>query len=286
MSGHKVNGHGTNGLGETKLEVKGVYKYFTARPGRNDPQGVPKRIEVLRDISFSVPSGTVAVIVGPSGCGKTTLLRIIMGLIEPDAGEIRVKGRPTRGPDYDRGMVFQQGELLPWRSALGNVTFGLELKGVPRSEHEAIARRYLKLVGLEGFEHHYPHELSGGMQQRVGLARALAIDPEILLMDEPFGALDAQTRETMQEELLRIQQETGKTILFVTHDLDEAIYIADRVIVLGARPGRIVEEVPIPLPRPRPPMGVAKTEPAFLEAHKALYELLKGAASQRNGSYA
>ena len=262
-----------------KLELLGVSKSYPARgkPGQQAPAGL---VEVLRAVDVVVRAGEVLVLVGPSGCGKTTLLRIAMGLIAPDAGEVRVNGRRIAGPGHDRGMVFQQGELLPWRTALANVGLGLELKGVAASERDRVARRYLELVGLRGYEHYYPHELSGGMQQRVGLARALAIDPEILVMDEPFAALDAQTREAMQEELLRVHMATGKTILFVTHDLDEATYLADRVIVMGAHPGRVVAEVTVGMERPRPPIGEVKATETFQQVRKKLYDALKTTAAR------
>jgi NitT/TauT family transport system ATP-binding protein len=208
-------------------------------------------LEVLSEISVDVPRGQFVSIVGPSGCGKTTFLRIIGGLEAATAGVAILDGRPITGPGTDRGFVFQQDNLLPWRNVEANVNFGLEINGQLDSQHTSRTRQLLQLVGLDGFAQYYPRQLSGGMRQRVNLARALAVDPELLLMDEPFSALDAQTREIMQTELLRIWQEGKKTVLFVTHQIDEAVYVSDRVIVFGRRPGRIREIVDINLSRPR-----------------------------------
>lgn len=207
---------------------------------------------VLDRITIDVSSGEFFVIVGPSGCGKTTLLRMVQGLARPSAGTITVDGRAVSGPGADRGFVFQNDSLYPWRSVWRNVILGLELQGVPRRRARSKAQEMIDLVGLGGYENHYPHELSGGMRQRVNLARAMAIEPKILLMDEPFAALDALTRETMQEELLRIRQAAGTTVLFITHQIDEAVYLGDRVAVLGARPGHLKDMVTVSLPRPRP----------------------------------
>lgn len=209
------------------------------------------RVHALDAISMRVEENEFVSIVGPSGCGKTTLLRIMMGLDTPDEGRVVVDGRPVIGPGPERGFVFQDFGLYPWRSALQNVMLGLELRGVPLTERTGVARRQMQLVGLSGFEHMYPHQLSGGMQQRVGLARVLAVQSEILLMDEPFGALDAQTKRIMQLELLRILQEERRTVVFVTHDLEEALLLSDRVLVMSTRPGRILETVEVDLPRPR-----------------------------------
>ncbi len=211
-----------------------------------------KTTEVLGQISFTVGRGEFVALVGPSGCGKTTLLRIIAGLVAPSSGVVRVNGRVVSGPGPDRAMVFQQDSLFPWRTVLQNVRFGLEVRGVGRREADEVCLRLLERVGLKGFDRYYPHEISGGMRQRVNLARALAVDPEILLMDEPFAALDAQTRELMQMELLRIWSDARKTVIFVTHQIDEACYLADRVLVIASRPGRIVEDIPVAIPRPRP----------------------------------
>jgi NitT/TauT family transport system ATP-binding protein len=244
-----------------------VSKRFTLRIGKE-----LQNVQALARVSFTVREGEIVSLIGPSGCGKTTALRIAMGLETASAGRVTVDGREVKGCGHDRGMVFQHAELLPWLSALENVMFGLEMKGLRGAELRATARRYLDLVGLGDSYDRRPHQLSGGMKQRVGIARALAIDPKVLLMDEPFGALDAQTRETMQEELLQIHARTRKTILFVTHDLDEAVLIADRIIVL--RDGRIQEEMPVPLPRPRQGVGVARASKEFAETRFRVWKSL------------
>jgi NitT/TauT family transport system ATP-binding protein len=226
-----------------KLEVDRVSKRFPADAGEGT--------EALREISLSVNEGEFVCLLGPSGCGKTTLLRIIAGLETPSEGEVRVDGVPVTGPTPRLGMIFQDYSLYPWRRVLDNIGFGLELAGVEKGEREARAREYLNLVGLDGFADAYPYELSGGMRQRVAVARALATDPAVVLMDEPFGALDAQTRNAMQRELLEIWTKTRKTVLFVTHSVDEAVFLADRIVVLSARPGRIREIVEVREPRPR-----------------------------------
>jgi NitT/TauT family transport system ATP-binding protein len=208
-------------------------------------------LEALRDINFSVNSGAFVSIVGPSGCGKTTFLRIVAGLEEATAGEVRIDGRAVSGPGSDRGFVFQQDSLLPWRTVLANAFIGPEIGGKTGEPERRRTLDLLRLVGLAGFENYFPRQLSGGMRQRVNLARALAIDPDILLMDEPFSALDAQSREIMQTELLRIWEQGRKTALFVTHQIDEAVFLSDRVFVFARRPGRVQECVEIDLPRPR-----------------------------------
>ena len=225
------------------LAVAGISKTFQ-RP-RQPP------IEALRDISLSVAEGDFVSIVGASGSGKSTLLRIIDGLLPASAGIVRVGGTAVTRPGRDRAMVFQQDGLLPWRTVTDNVAYGLRLSGVRRREAAATAQRFIEMAGLHGFEAHYPHQLSGGMRQRVNVARALAVNPRILLLDEPFAALDAQTREVMQAELLRIWQQSGTTVLLITHQIDEAIYLSDRVVVFSARPGTVREEIAIDLPRPR-----------------------------------
>jgi NitT/TauT family transport system ATP-binding protein len=253
-----------------KVLVHEVSKRFLADAG-----GRIDRVEALDCVSFSVNEGEIVAITGPSGCGKTTLLRLIMGLERPSSGQIMVDGRTVAGPGSDRGMVFQHAALLPWRTALGNVEFGLEEKGIPASERRGKALHYLELVGLTRYAHLRPHQLSGGMQQRVGIARALAIDPEVLLMDEPFGELDAQTRETLQAELLQIHERTQKTILFVTHDLDEAVLLADRVLVMSVHPGRVRDEVAINLPRPREePVSLRGTE-EFMRKRYYIWKRIK-----------
>jgi NitT/TauT family transport system ATP-binding protein len=226
------------------ISVRGVGKTF----GTTNGSGATPALE---DLAFDVAAHEFVCIVGPSGCGKTTMLRILAGLIAPDAGSVMVNGAPVSGPGSERAIVFQQPTLLPWASVLDNVAFGLRLRGVAEAERETIARGLVKTVGLEGFEDHYPRQLSGGMQQRVGLARALAVNPSILLMDEPFAAVDAQTRRLLQDQLLRLHLDTQKTIVFVTHDIDEAVRLGDRVLVMSQRPGRIIESVAVSVPRPR-----------------------------------
>ena len=205
----------------------------------------------LDDVNFAIGDGEFVTIVGPSGCGKSTLLMLIAALLRPSAGSIRLNGRAVATPGWDRALVFQDFALLPWRTVLKNVELGLELKGVAPSARQEIARRHLQMVGLRAFERHFPHQLSGGMRQRVGIARALSVEPEILLMDEPFGALDAQTRTVLQDELLNLWGRVKSTVLFITHDLDEAIYLSDLVVVMGRRPGRIKEVLEVTLPHPR-----------------------------------
>ncbi len=224
------------------LEIKGLSKSFSVKG---------KRFEALHDVNLSVDDKEFICLLGPSGCGKTTLLRIMAGLERPTSGAVLLDGVPIEGPGPQRGMVFQEYSLFPWRTILDNVAFGLELKGVSKRDRYEKARRYLKAVGLEGFEGSFPHELSGGMKQRVAIVRALVNNPKALFMDEPFGALDAQTRNIMQSELLRIWQEQQKTVIFVTHSVDEAIYLADRVVIMSARPGQINEIIQIEVPRPR-----------------------------------
>jgi NitT/TauT family transport system ATP-binding protein len=231
------------------------------------------RVEAIRDVSLAVDKGEFVAIVGPSGCGKSTFLHILGGFIPHSTGSIRVAGREVRGPGPDRGMMFQELALFPWRTVLGNVGWALEVQGRPKAERTAIAERYLGMVGLLPFKNAYPGELSGGMKQRVALARVLAFDPEVLLMDEPFGALDAQTRELMQEEVQRIWLATGKTVLFVTHDIAEAVYLADQVVLFSSRPGQIKATVPTPLPRPR--SLELKKSPAFVELRNQLWDLLR-----------
>jgi NitT/TauT family transport system ATP-binding protein len=211
----------------------------------------------LDGVNLQVMDGEFVAIVGPSGCGKTTFLSVVDGLIAATGGRVLVDGEVVARPGPDRAVVFQDASLLPWRTVLGNVRYGLECVGVRNSEADERAARLIALVGLSGFEHHYPHELSGGMQQRVNLARALAVDPKILLMDEPFASLDAQTRELMQEELTRIWVQARKTVLFITHQIDEAIYLADRVVVFSGRPGKVKDSITVDIERPRP-IGVKR----------------------------
>jgi ABC-type nitrate/sulfonate/bicarbonate transport system ATPase subunit len=232
------------------------------------------RVPGVEDVSFAMDASEFLCIVGPSGCGKTTLLNIIAGFLAPAGGEIRIGGKAVDGHGMDRGIVFQDfAQLFPWRTALENVAFGLEMKGMPRPEREAIALEQLRLVKLEKFARSYPHHLSGGMQQRVAIARALAYNPAVLLMDEPFAALDAMTREEMQKLLAEVWRETRKTVIYVTHNVAEAVYLADRVVVMTPHPGRVKTVVPIRLPRPRDPLSVE-----FLEHQKVLLRHLSDQA--------
>lgn len=236
-------------MGQTKLVVSGLGKRFGT-------------LDVLRGIGAEIADGEFISIVGPSGCGKTTFLRIVAGLEEATSGEARLDGQVVRGPGIDRGFVFQSDSLLPWRTVLANAMIGPEVAGQAGQAERRRTLDLLKLVGLGGFESYYPRQLSGGMRQRVNLARALAVDPKILLMDEPFSALDAQTREIMQTELMRIWEQGRKTVLFVTHQIDEAVFLSDRVFVFARRPGRIREIVTVDLPRPRA-LAIKRT-PAFI----------------------
>ena len=236
-------------------------------------------VTALSDFSLEVGKGEFVSIVGPSGCGKSTFLNILLGLIKPDSGEIQLSGTRITGPGQERAMVFQEFGLLPWRTVTANVELGLELKGIPAAQRAERATELIKLVGLKDFASHYPHELSGGMKQRVGLARALATEPEVLLMDEPFAALDAQTRDLMQMELLQIWEHTQKTVLFVTHSIEEAAYLSDRVIVMTARPGRTKDVLKIDLPRPRD--YEMRLTPEFNEIKLRIWEVLKEELTSR-----
>src|SRR5581483_3607858 len=226
-----------------KLQLRDITMTFRARRGGE--------IIAVDNLSLDVAEREFITIVGPSGCGKSTLLRVVAGLVRPARGDVLLDGRHITGPGADRGMVFQSYTLFPWLTVQGNVEFGPRLKHMPAAERARLAREYIELVGLQGFERSYPKELSGGMMQRVAIARALANDPEVLLMDEPFGALDAQTRSIMQELLVTTWQRTPKTILFVTHDIDDALFLGDRVYIMTARPGRIKQVLDVHLPRPR-----------------------------------
>jgi ABC-type nitrate/sulfonate/bicarbonate transport system ATPase subunit len=227
------------------LTLRGLAKNYASADGRV--------IEALLPVDLDISSGEFLVVVGPSGCGKSTMLNILAGLAEPSAGEARVGDVPVRGPDIDRGMVFQDYALFPWLDVIGNVEFGLERKGYKRRERREIAMRHLEMVGLAEFAHKRPRELSGGMKQRVAIARTFATEPSIIFMDEPFGALDALTRRHLQHELLRIWQEYRKTVVFITHSVVEAIYLADRIVLMTARPGRIKSVLKVELPHPRDP---------------------------------
>jgi NitT/TauT family transport system ATP-binding protein len=264
---------GTVGAAPVKVRLETVSKTFPA-----GVSGMTGPLRALENVSFDIRQGEIVSITGSSGCGKTTLLRILMGLETPTSGRVIVDGAEVTGPGPDRAMVFQHAELLPWMEALDNAAFGLEAQHVPTDARRAKAAEYLHLVGLAGFEHAYPLQLSGGMRQRVGLARALAIEPKVLLMDEPFGALDAQTREVLQGELLRIHAQTGKTIVFVTHDLDEAVLLSDRVVVMLPRPGRVKEFVEITIPRPRADVADLRGTEEFLRKRYYIWKSLRDAA--------
>jgi NitT/TauT family transport system ATP-binding protein len=250
---------------QLKLEARNISKAFV---DNNDVS-----LQVLSDISIKVQAAEFVSIVGASGCGKTTFLRILDGLIPPTSGDLLIDGREVVGPDHKRGFVFQKDSLLPWRTTMQNVMFGLQIHRRPKKESREIAAKLIDLVGLSGFESHYPHQLSGGMRQRVNLARAFAINPQVLLMDEPFAALDAQTREVMQYELMQICDFERKTVVFVTHQIDEAVFLSDRVIVFGSRPGTIKQIVPIDLPRPRP-FSIKRT-PEFTAYVDQIWQLLE-----------
>jgi len=228
-----------------KIRIERLTKQFEVRD-KNNKQGL-STFTAIEAIDLVIHEGEFLTIVGPSGCGKSTLLDLLAGLSTPTRGRILIDGREVTGPGLDRGIVFQQYALFPWKTARGNIEFGLEAKGVPRSEWKALTDHYLELVGLQNFGDRYPHELSGGMKQRVAIARSLAFNPDVLLMDEPFAALDAQTREMLQTELLRIWEKTKKTIIFITHGIDEAVYLGQRVVVLTPNPGRVKQIVEVPL---------------------------------------
>ncbi len=241
-------------------------------------EGVTKRfgdvVTALDGCSLAVYPHEILCVIGPSGCGKTTLLRIIDGLIRPDAGRVLVDGTEVSGPRPEVAMVFQHFGLLPWKTVYDNVAYGLRVQGRPEREVAAVVPRFIELVGLSGFERTYPYQLSGGMQQRVGLARALAVNPTVLLMDEPFGSLDAQTRELMQEELLRLWRQQPKTMVFVTHSIDEAIILGDRVALMSRRPGRVLEVLAVDIPRPRDPEQVRRSA-RYLELRQHIWHRLK-----------
>jgi NitT/TauT family transport system ATP-binding protein len=245
----------------SSLTIENISKKFTNTSG--------EVINAIENTSVQIEDGEFICLLGPSGCGKSTLLRLIAGLEEPTSGRIRLDGTQVEGPGPDRGMVFQEHLLFPWRTAWQNVAYGLEVHGLPAQERRSQAVFHLKLVGMENFADAYPKELSGGMKQRVGIARALANDPEVLLMDEPFASVDAQTRSTLQAELLSIWWGKRKTILFVTHSVEEAIYLADRIFVFSAHPGRIIQEVSVDIPRPR-----YRVSPEFNDLRRELLESL------------
>jgi NitT/TauT family transport system ATP-binding protein len=255
----------------TKISLQGVTKQFTIRPTHDQPRaGV---LTALDDVSLDIKTGEFLSLVGPSGSGKSTLLDLLGGLSKPTSGQVLVDGKSVTGPGLDRAVVFQQYALFPWRTARANVEFGLEAQGLRRRERAAKAREFLDLVGLSGFEERYPHELSGGMKQRVAIARSLAYDPDILLMDEPFAALDAQTRELLQDEVLQIWRATGKTIVFITHGIEEAVYLGQRVAVLTSRPGRLKQLVEVNL-GDRDGTDDLRSEPEFVQYRHQIWSLL------------
>ena len=241
---------------DVKIECRNLSKSFLTEQ---------YTINVLDDISLEVRENEFLVVLGPGQCGKTTLLNCMAGIIMPDAGEILLDGREITGPGPDRGVVFQQYALFPWKTVMDNVGFGLQIKGVGKAERNRVAQTYIDLVGLQGFEKSFPHQLSGGMKQRVGIARAWANNPEVLLMDEPFGALDAQTRYAMEKETLSIWEKDKRTVVFVTNNVEEAIYLGDRVIVMSCMPGHIKSQYPIDIPKPR-----EYTDPRFLEMRRLI----------------
>jgi NitT/TauT family transport system ATP-binding protein len=256
---------------ERIVEIQGVSKSFHKTIKHSSTE-----LKALTNVSLSIRENEFISIIGPSGCGKTTLLKMIDGLLPCDSGEIKINGRKVTGPGPERAVVFQTFALLPWRTVLANVEFSLELRRVPKEERAKTAREYIRRVGLGEFENHYPHELSGGMQQRAGLARALAVNPMILLMDEPFGSVDAQTRQLLQEELLELWQREQKTVIFVTHSMDEAVYLSDRVVVMTPRPGKVAEILDVPLPRPRVAEDVRR-DPRFVDLTNYIWDSLKKA---------
>lgn len=244
------------------VEVKGLGKTYDGG------------VEALRDVDLAFPAGQLTALLGPSGCGKTTLLKIIAGLLDASAGEVRVLGRKVSRPGPERAFVFQDFALMPWATVLRNVAFGLELRGAPKAEREEAARRYIAKVGLGGFEASYPRELSGGMRQRVGLARALAVDADILLMDEPFSSVDEQTRRKFQEDLLQLLQSENKTVIFVTHSIEEAVYVSDQVALLTARPGRVSRLFRTNLERGMSPEELRRDK-RYLDAVDEIWAILK-----------
>jgi len=265
---------------QRKIEIKNVSRIFTIRRNNNEEK---KDFTAIENVNLTVDKGEFLAIVGPSGCGKSTLLDIIAGLSKPNSGEIHIDNKLITKPDLDRGIVMQGYALFPWRTVRKNVEFGLEIKKVPKNQRKKIIDKYIDLVGLNDFKDRFPYELSGGMKQRVAIARALAYDPEVLLMDEPFAAVDAQTREILQDELLGIWEETNKTIIFVTHSIDEAVALADRVAVMSANPGTIKEIIEVKLPRPRRVSDVISSADFSWIRHK-VWELLQNEEKESHKS--
>ncbi len=255
-------------MADVKIQIKELWKVFGSSKSSSGDTAV------LEDINFEIREGEILCLLGPSGCGKTTVLNIIAGFMRPTQGEVLVNGGRVDKPGPDRGVIFQEHGLFPWRTALQNVLFGPDMMGREREESLSLADQYIDLIGLRGFQHHYPHELSGGMQQRVSIARILINRPEILLMDEPFGKLDAQTRATMQILLLDVWERVHPTILFITHDIDEAIFLGDRIMVMSRHPGRIVKEIEVTLRRPRDFDMMTAQE--YMEIKRTILKLLKG----------
>lgn len=254
-----------------KIRFDRVTKTFQVRDEKRN--GHFHEFTAIKDIDFSVQSGEFLTLVGPSGCGKSTLLDLLLGLSKPTKGRILIDGQEIKGPGLDRGIVFQQYALFPWKTTRGNVEFGLEAQGVPKNERKEKAEYYIELVGLKDFVNRYPHELSGGMKQRVAIARSLAFNPDVLLMDEPFAALDAQTRETLQAELLRIWEKTKKTIIFITHSIDEAVFLGQRVVVLSPNPGSVKKIVDIPLKNRLFELNI-NSNPEYIKARSEVWNLL------------
>jgi len=232
-------------------------------------------VEALRDVTLGFPHGKLSTLLGPSGCGKTTLLKIIGGLIAPTAGEVRVKGRRVDGPGPERAFVFQDFALLPWATVLRNVAFGLELRGVPTEQRNEVARKFIGEVGLTGFESSYPHQLSGGMRQRVGLARALTVDADIILMDEPFSSVDEQTRRKFQEDMLDLLRHRQKTVIFVTHSIEEAAYLSDRIVLLSGRPGTVSQVIQPNVDRGTKTPDENRRDKNYLDAVDEIWQVLK-----------
>ena len=260
-----------------KVVINNVKKVYTAisKDGQDSEEFL-----ALKNFSLKIKKGEFITIVGPSGCGKSTFLDILAGLAKPTSGEIYIDGKLITGPDLDRGIILQGYALFPWLTAEENIEFGLEIKGIPKDKRREISNKFINLVGLNKFENRYPHELSGGMKQRVAIARALAYDPEVLLMDEPFAAVDAQTRELLQEELLNIWEKTNKTIVFITHSIEEAIFLADRVVVMSSNPGRIEEIIEVNLKRPRNTSDIRASK-EFNDKQNKIWQLLHDNISKK-----
>jgi len=248
-----------------KIEARGVRKRFASKRGA---------VLALESIDFVADPGEFVTIVGPSGCGKSTLLYIVGGFVDATAGEVRVDGRVVTAPDPSRGIVFQEFALFPWKTVRGNIAYGPARQGIPRGQRRELVRKYIDMVKLTGFEKHYPKELSGGMRQRVALARTLIVDPDVLLMDEPFGSIDAQTRVVLQAELLQIWEQTHKTVVFVTHSVEEALFLSDRIYVLSNRPTTVRDVLRVDLPRPRDPESILSS-PEYVRLHERIWDLLR-----------